>query len=330
MRQWWRWGGAAVIWLAAGGLVWLALRGVSLAAAAAALAELDGGRLAALAGLNLAILAIMNGRWWVILQAQGYAAGCWRLFVYRLGAFGISFFTPGPHFGGEPFQAAMLARQEGVPRTTAAAAVALDKGLELGVSFSFLAAGTMVVLAQRLLPGLAAAALPLALGLLALPLGFLGSAAGGKYPLSRLWERLPLSRWAHWTHIAADIRQTEAQVGAFCRQQPRALAAALLVSAAGFAALALEYWLMLHFLGLTLTPMQTVLAFTAARLSLLVPTPGALGAVEAGQVWALAALGYDPAIAISFSLISRTRDVGLAAVGGVYVGRKMAGGGKNG
>lgn len=332
MRRWrrlWRWGGMAAIWLAAGGLAWLALRGVSLQAALAALAALDGGRLAALAGLNLAILVVMNGRWWAILRAQGQAAPFWRLFAYRLGAFGISFFTPGPHFGGEPFQVYMLARQEGVPRATAAAAVALDKGIELGVSFAFLAAGMAVVLPQRLLPELTAAALPLALGLLAAPVAFLGSAAGGKYPASSLWQRLP-QRWqARFTPIGTAVRETEAAVGTFCREQPRALVGILLLSATGFLALMAEYWLTLHFLGLTLSPVEMVIAFTVARLSLLVPTPGALGAVEAGQVLALAALGHDPAIAISFSLISRARDVGLGAAGVVYVGRKMSGGGNS-
>lgn len=337
MRRWrrlWRWGGMAAIWLAAGGLMWLALRGVSLPAAVGALAALDGGRLAALVGLNAVILAVMNGRWWAILRAQGQGAGFWRLFVYRLGAFGISFFTPGPHFGGEPFQVYMLARQEGTPRAMAVAAVALDKGIELGVSFAFLAAGMAVVLPQQLLPELTAAALPLALGLLAAPVAFLGSAAGGKYPVSGLWRRLQPRlprRWqARWGRIGAGARQMETAVGAFCREQPRALAGVLLLSAAGFLALMAEYWLTLHFLGLTLPPMEMVMAFTVARLSLLVPTPGALGAVEAGQALALAALGHDPAIAISFSLISRARDVGLGAVGVVYVGRKMTGGGKNG
>ena len=329
MRRWRRWGGMGLFWLAALLLAWLALREVSLAAAAAALAELDGGRLAALAGLNLAILAVMNGRWWAILRAQGYAAGFWRLFAYRLGAFGVSFFTPGPHFGGEPFQVVMLARQEGVPRPTAAAAVALDKGLELGVSFSFLAAGIVMSLWQRLLPEVTAAALPLALGLLALPMGFLGGAAGGKYPLSGLWRRLsprlPRRGQARGAQIGAGLGKMEEAVGAFCRERPRTLAGVALLSTAGFLALMAEYWLTLHFLGLTLTPVETIMAFTAARLSLLVPTPGALGAVEAGQALALAALGHDPALAISFSLISRARDVGLAAVGVVYVGRKMAG-----
>lgn len=288
--------------------------------AVTALRGLDGGKVAALVGMNGLLLTLMNGRWWLVLRAQGQRLPFWRLFAYRLGAYSISFFTPGPQFGGEPFQGLMLTRRHGVAQGMAAATVTLDKALELVVSFSFLAVGIGVVGQRRLLPELTAPALPLALGLLAMPAFFLTSTISGKYPLSGAWRRLPRRWQSRFPQFSAGIQETEAIVGTFCRTYPRTLALILLLSVAAFLVLIAEYWLMLHFLGATLTATEVIMAFTVVRLSLLAPTPGALGAVEAGQVLALGALGYNPAVAISLSLISRARDVGFGLLGLAYAG----------
>ena len=76
-----------------------------------------------------------------------------------------------------------------------------------------------------------------------------------------------------------------------------------------------EYWLALHFLGATLTPAQTIIALTAARVAILFPLPGGLGALEASQVLAMQLLGLEPAIGLSLSLLIRARDVTLGGIG---------------
>ena len=77
----------------------------------------------------------------------------------------------------------------------------------------------------------------------------------------------------------------------------------------------IEYWLMLTFVGGPVTIGQTIILLTAARIAFLLPSPGGLGTLEASQLLAFAAVGLNPAIGISLSLLIRARDILLGSVG---------------
>ena len=302
-----------------------ALRSVPLAETWAVLHRLGPGQIGLLVAANGVVLLTFSGRWWLILRAQGYAVPYHRLAGYRLAAFGVSYFTPGPQFGGEPLQVYLTSQREGVPVAAAVAAVALDKTLELLVNFAFLAAGLAVVLALQgrdlpaLLPptarpqAIAGAAL-----LLALPIAALSALWAGRHPLTApmavLARRARRGR-AGLARLAGVLHEAEAQVTAFCRGAPAALAAALAVSVVSWAALIGEYWLALWLLGAQPSIWQMVAALTAMRLALLVPLPGGLGALEASQALAFVALGFSPALGVALSLLIRARDIALGAAG---------------
>ena len=301
------------------------LRTVPLAETWAVLRRLRPLQMAALVAANSLVLVTFSGRWWVILRAQGQRIPYRALVGYRLAAFGVSYFTPGPQFGGEPLQVYLTTRRGGVPVPVAVAAVALDKTVELVANFAFLAAGLAVVLALqgRGLPALLpASAQPQAIGgaalLLALPVAVLIALWAGRHPLSApantLAAAVPRGR-PQLARLAITLRAAEAQVAAFCRQSPGALAAALAISAVSWAALIGEYWLTLQFLGARPTAGQTVAALTAMRLAFLLPLPGGLGALEASQVLVFAALGFSPALGAALSLLIRARDITLGAAG---------------
>jgi hypothetical protein len=93
----------------------------------------------------------------------------------------------------------------------------------------------------------------------------------------------------------------------------------LACSALVWSALFFEFWLALDFLGLRVDFSQLVLVVTAGRLALLAPTPGALGALEASQMMAIGALGFDPAIGLSLGLYIRARDI-LFSIFGLALG----------
>jgi uncharacterized membrane protein YbhN (UPF0104 family) len=69
-----------------------------------------------------------------------------------------------------------------------------------------------------------------------------------------------------------------------------------------------EYWLMLHFMGVTANGLTLVSAITTARLAFLTPMPAGLGALEASQVWVMQLLGLSSSIGISAALYIRIRD----------------------
>jgi len=295
--------------------VWRVLRRLSL------------GQIWMLVLVNGLVLVSMSGRWWLILRGQGYGVPYLTLVGYRLAAFGVSYFTPGPQFGGEPLQVYLVGRHHGVPNSTGIAAVTLDKLLELLVNFSFLVAGLVLVMQQQIFSrSIGSLLTAFGLGLLALPVLMLVTLGSGRTPFSSLFrltdriilhkfQRQSLARVAGYQKAVGIVLTSERQASRFCRQQPGTLVLALLVSLLSWGLLVLEYWLALYFLGATLTPVQTIIALTAARVAILLPLPGGLGTLEASQVLAMQLLGFDPAIGLSLSVLIRVRDVLLGGLG---------------
>jgi uncharacterized protein (TIRG00374 family) len=286
--------------------IWQAIRGLSPTAVVILLL------------VNLVLFLLFSSRWWLILRAQGYRLPYLSLVGYRLAGFSMAYFTPGPQFGGEPLQVYLTRSRHNLPAGVAIAAVALDKLLELLVNFTFLVTGIAVTIQSGLLGDVAIdQILGLAVTLLLLPGGYLLALWAGWQPLTRLSRRLP--GWAHRS-IPRIIVDAEAQVTIFCRQHPGVILLATLLTLVVWAGLILEYWLMLHFLGLEVRLSQTVSALTAARLAFLAPTPAGLGALEASQIFALQALGYSPALGISVTLLIRARDLIIGGLGIWWLG----------
>jgi len=315
-----------LLWLVVPFLFVWVLRGVSLGDVWATLSKLGPAQLLALALANVLVLITLSGRWWSILRAQRHPASYPSLVGYRLAAFGVSYFTPGSQFGGEPLQVYLLQRHHQVPRATAIAAVALDKSLELLANFAFLTGGVICILQCRVSPGLVARpAMLFVIALLAVPAGLLLALWAGRRPVSgllRATSRLVPQRWVPRQGRASDhpgihqaIQASEDQATRLVREHPRAIGAALGFSLISWAAILGEYWLALYFLGQSLTLAQAISALTAARIAFLLPVPGGLGALEASQVLALSAMGMDPAVGLSLSLLIHVRDVALGGLG---------------
>lgn len=270
-----------------------------------------------LMAVNILALAIFTGRWWLFLFAQGYRVPFVKLVTYRLAAFGVSYFTPGPHFGGEPLQVYFVTQRHQVRTDASIAAVTMDKLFELIVNFSFLAASIVFVMQSRIVSdNVSGQALFYALVLLALPVLLLALLWNGRHPLSgllagaqRLWPSTRLRRWQ------TVLRESEIQVATLCRQKPSILLAALGVSLLSWMTIIGEYWLTTRLLGLELTLDQALLALVAIRIAILLPMPAGLGALEASQVLAMQMLGYPIAVGATIGLIIRARDVLLGLLG---------------
>lgn len=298
-------------------LVWLAVRGLNWRDTLHALTRLTPLELLVLAALNLLILLLNSTRWKILLSAQGWHISLRSIFGYRLAAFGVNYFTPGPQFGGEPLQVRLLQTRHNLPLPHALAVVSLDKLLELLVNFTFLALGLIGIALSGLNPSQAnLPLLPPVLGLLALPGGYLLLLTRGAMPLATVAQRwLIPARAAHLQNVGRILLSSERSAAALCTHSPRRVTAALGVSLLAWWLLILEYALTLRFLGALLSPLEMIAALTAARLAFLTPMPAGLGALEAGQVWAAGALGLNPAIGLSAALLIRVRDLLLGGLG---------------
>lgn len=298
------------------------LRTVSLSAIWTAFSQLSATDLLVLAIANLLVLCSFTGRWWFFLYGLGFTVSYVRLFGYRLAAFGVSYFTPGPHFGGEPLQVYLPTERQNVPVDASIASVTLDKLFELLANFTFLLVG-LIFLTQGGLPtfdplnsSLGNQALLYAVLLLAAPGALLAAIWRGYHPLSGLLM-LPYRRWPSPTLLrwSTTMRRSEDQAAWLCRERPRILIAAMLVSGLSWVLLVGEYWLMTRLLGLELTFGQAILALIAARIAILLPMPAGLGALEASQAIALSLLGMDAAAGVALAFLIRARDVLLGLLG---------------
>ena len=83
----------------------------------------------------------------------------------------------------------------------------------------------------------------------------------------------------------------------------------------------LELWLIYAFLGFPMTVQPLLTVAVAARLAFLLPLPGGLGALEAGQMLALTGLGADPALAAAACTVMRLRDLVMISMGGLWAVR---------
>lgn len=269
-------------------------------------------------GLNIFIFILFSFRWWLILRAQGYHASLLSIIGYRLAGFGVTYFTPGPQFGGEPLQVYLLTEREGMMTSPAAASVTVDKLLELLANFTFLLIGVAVLIFAGVLQSASYAALiVIPAFLLALPILYLLALRVGRHPVSSTLEliggRFPTS--SKFKGMMIVLKDTESQVSEFCQENVLALIVAALLSAGIWVMMVFEFGLMLQFLGIRFNLVQVLVALTAARIAFLLPFPAGLGTLEAGQVMAMGLIGVNPAVGISLSLLIRARDVVFGGIG---------------
>ena len=316
-------------WIIALILLGLALRAVPLQGVLETLGRLTLAQLSLILLVNAVIALIFAARWWIILRALGRTVRYLALAAYRLSAYAVSYFTPGPQFGGEPLQVLLLQRREAVPGGVAAASVTLDKAIELLANFTFLAFGGVLIVRFGLFSDWSGVVLRLvAFGLLLLPILFLITAWRGMRPGTRLLGLIPAviqDRVSSRERMYAVIMTIEDEVTAFCQSHVGALVVALFVSTLTWVALVGEYWLMLRFLGIELDALQTIVVISIARFAFLTPLPGGLGALEAGQILALTSMGFSGAEGLSMALLIRARDLLFGGLG-LLLGGLLLGG----
>ncbi len=314
-----------LLWLLIPIVLWWTLKDISMAEIVDNFRGIGLGAIIALIGLNTIIFALLSLRWWLILRAQGYRRSFLALISYRLAGFGVTYFTPGPQFGGEPLQVYLLNQRERMKTSTAAASVTVDKLLELLANFTFLLVGITVILFGGTLNGATRIELILLPALLLLvPAAYLVALRLGLLPVSSI---LRILRDRFLKSLSIDrfiqtLKETEYQVSEFCQENTLLLLVAATLSVGIWVLMVFEFSLMMRFLGVGLNLTQVLIALTAARIAFLLPLPAGLGTLEAGQVMAMGLIGVNPVFGVSLSLLIRARDVILGSIGlwlgGVY------------
>jgi len=311
----WIWHPRMLLWLVAGGLVVSLFAQISFRELLAVLQQLQVGEVFLLLLVNIAIVLLFSGRWWLILRVIGYSVSYPILSLYRLAGFSVSYLTPGPQFGGEPVLVFLLNRLQSVPIKSATSSVLLDKLLELLANFSFLAVGLYTALNAGLVGNIVQAHW-LLIAILGAPLVYLIALGRGYFIFSILLGSLVRLKWMRRLSIIAGwIAEAEHEAGEIIQKNPGVIFQSYWVSMLVWVLMLGEYWLTLHFLGLSLDYTETIVVLSFVRLAFLSPVPGGLGLVEAGQIYALQLFGYPAAAGLGVALIIRARDSLLAGSG---------------
>ena len=305
-------------------LLYFALRNVPLHEIWATIRGLQLWQIATLFGLNLFIYGLMTFRWWVIVRAENKQIAYVPLLLVRIAVFGISYFTLGPHVGGEPLQVFYLQRKYKLTFTHATASVIMDKLLELLANFLLLAVGLTAVLQAGILSTDGSGSWLSLTGLLLLcmwPPVHIIFLYRRKYPVSDILRAIPFLRKD--ARPVRFIAASERLAGTFCRRHLSSLLVAAAISVCAGIGMVSEFALIVNFLDIQLSSWQTIAAWTAGWLSLLAPLPGGLGALEASQVFALGIFGVPAALAIGVTLVMRGRDLLIGGLGLLLASRAL-------
>ena len=308
-------------------IVWWSLRDISLSEIYDNLRQIGFQAIFLLLTINGLIFILISLRWWLILRAQGLHISLRSMVGFRLAGFGITYFTPGPQFGGEPLQVYLLKDKEEIPLSTGATSVAVDKLLELLANFGFLAFGVFILLTSGSFETKDSFLIMLVpILLLLMPAVYLLMLWAGRCPLSsiigEIGAHFPESK--KFQSTVTVFKETETMLAGFCQHNVKALLLGMILSVVIWGLMVFEFGLMLGFLGVSLSLVKVLIALTAARIAFLLPFPAGLGTLEAGQVMAMGLIGVNPAVGISLSLMIRARDIlfgGMGLLLGSYYNR---------
>lgn len=273
--------------------------------------------LLAYAGWSALVVLVVVGRWRLVAAAVGGHVGLGRLAGARLAGDAAGSLLPLARVAGDPLRA-VLVRGEGTPLSTATAGVAIDRLLEVtGNLLAVIAYVSIFSLATAERDaGAAPRTLAVAMAVLLVLLGALYyRLARGQRPMAPLYgarARRLLPGRGHWFD---GIRRVEEHLLDFFRAHRATFLAGLALSVVAELVIILQYRALLGAFGVRLELPVLLLVLLGGGVARAVPTPAALGALEATQVMAVGAATGNPELGFVVGLIVRLHETLLVVVG---------------
>lgn len=249
------------------------------------------------------------------------------LFFVRFAGESINLLTPTAYVGGEPVKAYLLARR-GLAGTDAAASVVIAKTLMTLAQLVFTVIGALAALAtirsgHPVLPGIAVV---LGAGTLLVGAlfwlqnrGMFGAVLGALRRLGIRIQALEARR--------AQLRELDAKILRFYREQPRRFFASAGWHLLGWIAGAAEVWLAGHWLGAPLGALEAIAieACIGFVKAVFIFTPGSVGFQESGVVLLFRLFGLPAEAGAAYALVRRARELGYGGLGLVLLLREVSG-----
>ncbi|MCP6726871.1 MAG: flippase-like domain-containing protein [Patescibacteria group bacterium] len=261
--------------------------------------------------LSTAIWFVSSIRFKRILDGMGYSLPVLVLWPTYLAGFAISFLMPMLILGGELFRAYVIRDRFNIPFQKGAASVLIERLLEMTVLFVIIVFGFLFFFISVGLPSkeLTYIALGIVITVASLLIFF----------YIRTFKNKSIVRFFSRGTGNGDILELEREVFRFFTfRNPRFWEGLMWSVIKNLFALA-RAWLLIIFLGKTISllPILSILSFF--YISMLIPIPAALGIHDAFQAFAFGALGVGASTGAAFALIIRAVEFLLAFIGIILV-----------
>jgi uncharacterized protein (TIRG00374 family) len=241
------------------------------------------------------------------------------LFPLQLIKFSISYITPFSNNGGEPLQIYLLKKKYRVPYSKATAAVILEAILKLAVSLFFMAFACIYFLFTTTLILKFTFLLLLSVFVLLIALFFYQTVKKKGF-LAFAGERFKLNKLNFYQKRTKIIKNIDKCTIFFFHRYPRDFILTILIAFLTMGTYFARFYLIILFLGYSMSMLEIILVFSITQLMLLVPIPTLLGVHEAGQSAISLITNIPMETGVSFVIILRVINLIMTIPGLILVG----------
>jgi len=246
-----------------------------------------------------------------------------QLLRARIAGDAVNYLTPTATLGGEFVRTRFLHGQ--VDGTALVASVAVAKLSQTIGQIAFVVLGLVFVLSATPLPAPVRYSLIIGLAFFsALTAVFLVAQRRGMFtPMLRFAQRLGLLR--HTPEFLRRLKHLDAEIARFHGRTRGALVLSSAWFCAGWAAGAIEIYLILWLLGVPVSVHRalTIEVLSVAIDGMLFFVPAKMGTQEAGKVLIFALLGLDPSKGLALGILRRIRELTWALIGMLLLSRQQ-------
>lgn len=262
--------------------------------------------------LSFLILLTSSLKWQMILKSQGYKLSQRQLFPPYLTHFSMNYLFQMMVVGGDIFRSYILREKYSVPWKNAASSVIIDKILDSTCFIASILAGFAFFLFKiGLPPRNLAIFFGVFLFVLVSGISFFYFKSFKKEsiakPLAKFFKKKGLPN--------GEILEIEKETFRFFRAKKLVFWQGLGLSFLRVALTWLRAWVLILFLGKTISVLPALSVLGFYYIAMMIPIPADIGAHEAIQVFAFNSLGIGSAIAPAFTMIQRGAQLILAFIG---------------
>lgn len=274
--------------------------------------------------LNILTIIFLTWRWHVLSKAIKFPINFFQLLRIRQAGQLISFVTPGPQFGGEPLQIYWLWRKHSMPAYAAILSVGLDRFFELWINFTILLAIVLILLSSDSYPIVNWQYISFILTSLVIIMIAVGWSSLRRPQTIKNWLTRIVKPWLsnkRLRNLDTQLLEFNDTLQEMFAHHWKNLLIALGLSLFGWTAILIEFWLLLSFIDIPLSPIAFFLLFTLVRLAFLMPLPGGIGTVEAAIFWGFQLLSFSLSAATNLILLMRLRDLTILLISALLLPR---------